>query len=176
MARRKRTAPPAHPLFDHRRPRGDGLERHQPLRGSGSAADPGRARGGHGPDVALGRIVPCALCGRQDRGFGYCHHLRFDRFPHHRFCSMRCLDAGSALAKWNNGMIDKTDIEIQAIKEARRFLAEVLTEMDLMTLFHDRSAAEIDRIIEACIDGFQDAMQRQADAVRNVPFNDTIPF
>ncbi|SDB57713.1 hypothetical protein SAMN02982931_04604 [Bauldia litoralis] len=89
---------------------------------------------------------------------------------------MRCLDAGSALAKWNNGMIDKTDIEIQAIKEARRFLAEVLTEMDLMTLFHDRSAAEIDRIIEACIDGFQDAMQRQADAVRNVPFNDTIPF
>lgn len=89
---------------------------------------------------------------------------------------MRCLDAGSALAKWNNGMIDKTDIETQAIKETRRFLAEVLTEMNLMAPFHDRSAEEIDRIIEACIDGFQDAMRRQADAVRNVPFNDTIPF
>ena len=66
-------------------------------------------------------------------------------------------------------MIDKTDMERQAIKDARRFFAEALTELGLMGLFHDRSAADIDRLIEACIDGFQDSMQRQA-------LNDDIPF
>ena len=62
----------------------------------------------------------CALCGRQSRGFGYCHGLRWDRHPHYRFCSMACLMAGSAIAKRNHGMIDKTDMEIRAIREARR--------------------------------------------------------
>lgn len=82
---------------------------------------------------------------------------------------MRCLDSGSALAGRNNGMIDKTDIEQQAIRDARRFFAEALTELGLMDAFQDRSAAEIDRLIEACIDGFQDSMQRQS-------LNDDVPF
>jgi hypothetical protein len=77
---------------------------------------------------------------------------------------MRCLNLGSALAMENNGMIDKTDMEKRAIRDARRFLAETLTEMDLMGPFHDRSAEDIDRIIEACVDGFQDSMLRQSNA------------
>jgi hypothetical protein len=99
----------------------------------------------------------------------YTHQLRADRYPTYAFCSMRCLDAGAAIAKRNRGMIDKSDMEIRAIKDARRFLAEVLTELGLMAPFHHRSAEEIDRIIEACIDGFQDSMQRQS-------LNDDIPF
>ena len=66
-------------------------------------------------------------------------------------------------------MIDKTELEMQAIKAARRNLAEVLTELGLMAPFHDRTSEEIDRIIEACIDGFQEAMRREA-------LNDDIPF
>ena len=66
-------------------------------------------------------------------------------------------------------MIDKTDMERWAIKDARRFFAEALTELGLMDPFHGRSAADIDRLIEACIDGFQHSMQRQA-------LNDDLPF
>jgi len=51
-------------------------------------------------------------------------------------------------------MIDKTDMEARAIKQARRFFAEVIQELGLMPAFEDRPAAEIDRIIEACVDGF----------------------
>ncbi len=66
-------------------------------------------------------------------------------------------------------MIDKTDMEIQAIKEARRFFAEAMTELGLMAQFHDRGAADIDQIIEACVDGFQDSMLRQS-RLGDVPF------
>ena len=82
---------------------------------------------------------------------------------------MRCLDAGSTIARRDNGMIDKTDMERQAIKDAWRFFAEVLSELGLMEPFHDRSAADIDRLIEACIDGFRESMQQQA-------LNDDLPF
>lgn len=66
-------------------------------------------------------------------------------------------------------MIDKTDMETRAIFEARRNLAEALTEMGLMDAFFDRSPADIDCLIEACVDGFQTSMQRQSDA-GDVPF------
>ena len=118
--------------------------------------------------------MPCALCGREAGGFGYVHRLRWDRFPYYRFCSMRCLDGGSALANRNNGMIDKTDMEQKAIRDTRRFLAETLTELGLLAPFHDRTAAEIDRIIATCVNGFQASMRRQA-AARD-PLDDEIPF
>ena len=66
-------------------------------------------------------------------------------------------------------MIDKTDMEQQAIRDARRSFAEALAELGLMEPFQDCSAAEIDRLIETCIDGFQNSMRRQA-------LNDDVPF
>jgi hypothetical protein len=79
------------------------------------------------------------------------------------------MNAGAAIAKRNRGMIDKTELEIRAIKAARRNFAEVLMELGLMGPFHHRTPEEIDRIIEACIDGFQDAMRRET-------LNDDIPW
>jgi hypothetical protein len=120
------------------------------------------------------RRLTCALCSREAKGFGYIHEMRLGEFPHHRFCSMRCCEAGGARARRSNGVIDKTQMEERAVKDARRPLAEVLVELNLMAPFHDRSAAEIDRIIEACVDGFQASMRRQA-AERD-PLDDPIPF
>ena len=78
------------------------------------------ARRARDPDLA--RRGPCALCGREARGFGYVHKLLWGRYPHYRFCSKACLDCGSGHAARNNGMIDKTDMEIRAIQDARREL------------------------------------------------------
>ena len=66
-------------------------------------------------------------------------------------------------------MIDKTDLERQAIKEARRPFAEALTELGLMEHFFDLSAEQIDQLIEAAVDGFQQSMQCQA-------LTDDVPF
>jgi len=76
---------------------------------------------------------------------------------------MACLTAGSENARRNSGMIKKTDMEARAIRETRRQLAEVLTQLGLMAPFFDRPAEDIDRVIEACIDGFQASMQRESD-------------
>jgi hypothetical protein len=90
---------------------------------------------------------------------------------------MRCLSLGADLAIRNDGMIDKTDMETLAIKDARRLFAETLTELGLMPAFFDRKAEDIDRLIEACIDGFEESMQRQAaEKNKAAPFNDDPPF
>jgi hypothetical protein len=111
----------------------------------------------------------CAVCNREARGFYYTHELRPTRYPTFALCSHLCQRAGAAAAKRNFGMIDKTAMEARAIKDARKPLAEVLNELGLMPAFVDRTAEEIDRIIEVCVDGFADSMKRQA-------LNDDIPF
>jgi Family of unknown function (DUF6511) len=122
-----------------------------------------------GPDPEWAYVRPCAICCRQAKGFGYVHQLRHDLYATYRFCSLRCLNAGAAIAGRQNGVIDKTEMEQQAIKNARRPFAEALTELGLMEHFFDLSAEQIDQLIEAAVDGFQESMRRQA-------LNDDLPF
>lgn len=126
------------------------------------------------PDPELACIRLCALCSRQARGFRYVHQPTADRYPRHSFCSMRCLDGGVALASRTNGMIDKTEFEHRAIRDARQSFARALTDLGLMTPFFDRTADEIDTLIEACVDGFQASMKRQVEAQNNL--DDEVPF
>lgn len=75
-------------------------------------------------------------------------------------------------------MIDKTARETQAIRDARRPFAEALTALGLMEPFHNRSAAEIDQLIEAAVTGYVESMQRQAGVKERsgTAFDDPIPF
>jgi hypothetical protein len=58
-------------------------------------------------------------------------------------------------------MIDKTAREAKAICDARKGFAEALTALGLMEPFFDRTAAEIDQLIEAAVTGYIDSMQSQ---------------
>jgi len=71
-------------------------------------------------------------------------------------------------------MIDKTARETQAVKDARRPFAEALTALGLMEHFYNRSAADIDRLIEAAVTGYVESMQRQAGVKERsgLPFDD----
>ena len=75
-------------------------------------------------------------------------------------------------------MIDKTARETQALRDARQDFAEALTALGLMAPFFDRSAAEIDQLIEAAVTGYVESMQRQgAQRERTgTPYDDPIPF
>lgn len=120
-------------------------------------------------------IAYCVICQRKARGRGYCYQLKWDAFPYYQFCSKRCQDIGVLRANSGNlGMIEKTAREQRAIKAARKNFAEVITELGLMPPFHGRSADDIDRIIEACVDGFQRSMVNQPKDMNE--FDDQIPF
>jgi len=75
-------------------------------------------------------------------------------------------------------MIDKTAREVQAIVDARKDFAEALGELDLMAPFFDRTATEIDQLIEAAVTGYIDSMQTQgAQSERDGQLpEDSIPF
>lgn len=120
----------------------------------------------------------CAVCAREARGFGFCRGLQWDRRPYYRFCSRRCQDIGAGLAQRNNGMIDKTARERQAIRDARALFAAALTELGLMEPFFHRSAEEIDRLIEAAVTGYIDSMQEQAARTERTGtvLDDPLPF
>lgn len=75
-------------------------------------------------------------------------------------------------------MIDKTAREAQAIRDARKDFAEALTALGLMAPFFERTAAEIDQLIEAAVTGYIASMQGQgarSEREGRVP-DDPIPF
>jgi endogenous inhibitor of DNA gyrase (YacG/DUF329 family) len=96
-------------------------------------------------------------------------------YPYYRFCSKRCQDIGVLRAyQGEEGMIGRTERELRAIKDARKNLAQTLTELGLMEPFFNRSPDDIDCIIQACIDGFQRSMVEQMAGSKD--FDDEIPF
>jgi len=75
-------------------------------------------------------------------------------------------------------MTDKSEIEHAAIKAARQPFAQVLTELGLMAPFYHRSAADIDRLIEAALDGYRAHLLQVAGLAKRAAddLNNPIPF
>jgi hypothetical protein len=75
-------------------------------------------------------------------------------------------------------MIDKTARERQAIRDARVLFAEALTDLGLMEPFFHRTAADIDRLIEAAVTGYIDSMRDQAARRERTGtvHDDAVPF
>ncbi|MDR0809870.1 MAG: DUF6511 domain-containing protein [Gemmobacter sp.] len=75
-------------------------------------------------------------------------------------------------------MIDKTAREAQAIRDARRLFAEALTDLGLMAPFFNRTAADIDWLIEAAVTGYVDSMLAQGARKEwtGTAHDDPIPF
>jgi len=75
-------------------------------------------------------------------------------------------------------MIDKTAREARAIRDARMLFAEALTDLGLMEPFFHRTAADIDRLIEAAVTGYVDSMLEQG-AIKErtgTAYDDPLPF
>jgi membrane-bound lytic murein transglycosylase MltF len=85
---------------------------------------------------------------------------------------------GSAIAQRNNGMIDKTAREAQAIRDARAHFAQALNDIGLMEPFFHRSATEIDGLIEAAVTGYIESMLAQGARQERTGtgLDDPLPF
>src|SRR5215469_12639433 len=91
--------------------------------------------------IAIGRerwsvLGPCALCGVfEGRGFYYCRDFSDDAYPEYGFCSVTCMEGGSALTAQNGTLPRLTDMELQAIKETRPVLYEALVVLGKQAQF-----------------------------------------
>lgn len=91
--------------------------------------------------------------------------------PDYEFCSTACQTIAFSFLD-EKGVIDPkrlSQMETLAVKEARQQFADCLTELGLMPAFHDRTAKDIDRVIEACVTGFRLSMWRQSNQ-GEIPF------
>jgi hypothetical protein len=126
--------------------------------------------------------IACSVCLGPARGFGF--QPVGTALPPRFFCSLahQHFWARAFSQRTPNGeddpMIDMSEIERLAVRHARRNFAEVLAELGLMAHFHDRGAAEIDRIIVAAVEGYREFMRSAELLTRKAAddLGDPVPF
>jgi hypothetical protein len=109
----------------------------------------------------------CAACGRLSRGFGF--QRKLDRkLPRYPACSLACVGRIEKFVDVR-GMLMMTDMEKEAIFQARRPFYEALVKIGAQSAFEKLSADQIDSIIAAVWDGLRASMTQQS-AAGNIPF------
>ena len=109
--------------------------------------------------------MKCAVCSRQDRGFGYFNpalrpsdpHRYFDRWV---FCSMRCMHAFSKVmerltAVQEGAVIDPSDLELAAMRAALAPLGDYVATLGMDRPLADYRKEEILRLVEVVVDAYQ---------------------
>ena len=124
--------------------------------------------------------MPCAICGRQAKGFLWQAPKTRDHGPREirRFCSFRCQSLHANLQstqeqrlRWPQEaevpMIDATETEKDAMAAALRPLGDYVTSLGLERPLAEYSREEILLLIEIVVDAFQahllEAHERQAE-------------
>lgn len=105
----------------------------------------------------------CAVCRRPTRGFGWRDPVVSKRRrPSVWFCSKGCQGFWTRLARERPTMVDLTPQEDAAIHAAVKPVAELMEEIGWDTPLAGLTEAQVCALIEAAVEGFQDAMRAQA--------------
>lgn len=96
----------------------------------------------------------CAVCRREDRGFGYSTRLTRQRSRGLRLCSMRCLDIVTRL----KGMINPNEHEAAALCQASAVGGEYVESLGRTDLAQ-WSAQEWATLIDVVVTAFQDHLR-----------------
>ncbi|MBR0670715.1 DUF6511 domain-containing protein [Neoroseomonas soli] len=104
--------------------------------------------------------MPCAVCSRPARGFGW-----FDPAPRKKprpsacFCCIACQGFWSRLAGRSSAVVDLTEQEKAAMRAALRPLGEIMAEIGWGTRLQDLTGPQVLTLIEVAVGAFQEAMQ-----------------
>ncbi|WP_210244890.1 DUF6511 domain-containing protein [Ancylobacter moscoviensis] len=117
------------------------------------------------------RGIPCAVCWRPARGFGWREPFRSSRpRPDRWFCSITCQAFWSSSAR-RRSVVDLTEQERAAMRAALKPVAELMEEIGWATPLAGLSEAQVLTLIEAAVGAFQEAMAASAArASTEIPF------
>ena len=123
------------------------------------------------PDFRLWhpRFMPCAVCLRPARGFGFFDPNKPRPRDHRWFCSMLCQGFFATRARKGLKMQGMTEEEQVAIAQVIKRLGTAMDEIGWQTRLCDLSQADVTFLIGEVLEGYGSAMSHLAKS-QEVPF------
>jgi len=115
------------------------------------------------------RFVPCAVCLRPARGFGFTNPNQPRPRQSHWFCSMPCQGLFASHARKGRTMQGMTNDERLAIALVMKRLATMMDEIGWQKRLCDLTETEVTAMIEEVLEGYGAEMARIAKAAE-APF------
>lgn len=115
------------------------------------------------------RFMPCAVCLRASRGFGFFDPNKPRSRDHRWFCSMPCQGFFAARARKGLKMQGMTEEEQVAIAKVMKRLGTAMDEIGWQKRLCDLSQADVTFLIGEVLEGYGSEMSRLAKS-QEVPF------